>query len=129
MRMEFFSSKQQAEWDSGKLDRQLEKIVIWAQEQVLPDWSFLVTCILRSEGEDHALKGTGVHTVWRAIDIRTQGQDPGVVDLITRRINAHWTYDSKRPRLPVAYSKPHGTGPHLHIQTHPRTVAVPEVSA
>ena len=88
-------------------------------------WSpAFVTCIFRTPLEDKALGGTGIHSSWRAVDIRTAagGISDATVDDVVQWANSHYCYNPKVPRIPVAYAKPHGSGPHLHIQVHPSTV-------
>lgn len=36
-------------------------------------------------------------------------------------VNAVWVYDPARPDKQCAFSAPHGTGPHLHLQVHQNT--------
>lgn len=62
------------------------------------------------------------HCVWRAADIRIRGINPAVVKELADWVNSRWVYNPSDARnLPVADAKPHGTGPHIHLQTHPAT--------
>ena len=100
--------------------------VFWTLVNLWPDESLSVTSIGRSWTQDKKLGGSGVHAAgppWRAMDIsiRTlkggQAGAEGLADLI----NDMWVYDPRRPTKPVCYAKPHGDGPHIHLQVHPRT--------
>ena len=93
----------------------------WPHEQAR------VTSIFRSPEEDQKLGGSGVHAApppYRAVDLA--GVMPGSVGWeelarIAEAVNADWLYDPGRPRIHVAVGNRHGTGPHLHLQVHPRT--------
>lgn len=84
--------------------------------------------IHRTQAENDAVgsKST-VHVVgppFRAVDIRTRiegGDFQAKADAVAAKINARWIYDPARPKMVVAYSDVHGTGPHLHVQVHPNT--------
>lgn len=120
--MEFESDRQEAEWSNPAVHPKLRELVAAAEEYAATKrWAWLVTSIWRSPAEDAALEGSGVHTEWRALDIRTRDVSAQVVADVTRWINDRWKYDPTRPDLRVAISEPHGTGPHLHLQVHERT--------
>lgn len=44
------------------------------------------------------------------------------MERIAGSVNGLWSYDPNRPGKLVVYAKPHGTGPHLHLQVHPNTI-------
>ncbi len=88
-----------------------------------------ITCVHRRP-EERIPNESGVHTVgppFRAVDIRirnladTSAAAQEKADAIATAVNARWVYDPSRPKLQVVVSKLHGTGPHLHCQSHPRT--------
>lgn len=92
-----------------------------------PDGYLRVTSINRSKKQNE-LSGAKslIHVVgppYRAMDISIHGLTGGqekaqeMCDLL----NDIFVYDPQRPTKPVAYCKPHGTGPHIHLQVHPRT--------
>lgn len=84
----------------------------------------VVTSIYRTLEENRAAKAKSiVHCVTphRAADIRVWGMSAKLLQQVVTELNARWQYDPTRPRYPVAYSEPHGTGPHLHVQVHPNT--------
>jgi len=85
-------------------------------------WLPLVTSFIRTKEEDDELGGSGIHVEGRALDFRTRGIPKTVVDWAVSYVNGKYQYDPERPALPVAYAKPHGNGPHLHLQVHNRTV-------
>jgi hypothetical protein len=85
------------------------------------DWRFFVTCIFRTKEEDAVLEGSGIHTAWRGLDVRTRDISRDAVQDLTDHINDQWVYDPRRPTLVVLYSRPHGSGPHAHFQVHPNT--------
>jgi hypothetical protein len=122
--MRFATQRIEGEWDSGLLFPLTREIVAAAQRYAWERWSwaFFLTCIFRTSAEDSALEGSGVHVAWRAVDVRTRNADPDAVADVTAFVNRAFTYDPVRPRLAVAYAKPHGSGPHLHIQAHMRTI-------
>ncbi len=91
-----------------------------------PGKNMIVTSIYRTREEDQELGGSGVHATipHRAIDIRVSnlsGDFQAKAEEVADIINAFWTYDTERPTKNVAISKVHGTGPHVHVQVHPRT--------
>lgn len=99
---------------------------------VLAYWrapTFSIKSIYRTPEHDRSLGGSGVHATrpHRAIDIGIRMLAPtksamwGAACVISRRINREFQYDPTRPHLKVAVCKPHGTGPHIHLQVHPRT--------
>lgn len=84
---------------------------------------FRVTCIYRTPEEDSAAKGRhGVHCLWRAVDVGAHEVSAFMRDDVADHINKRFTYDPARPDMVVAYAEPHGTGLHVHFQTHPNTV-------
>lgn len=98
-------------------------LIMWPAPQLA------VTSIHRTEEENKAAMAKSIiHVVgppYRAIDIRVRNlgeffQDQA--ESLAKRLNMLWQYDPTRPNKPVAYAKTHGTGPHIHLQSHPRTV-------
>ncbi len=86
----------------------------------------VITSIYRTKTEDVRLGGSGVHSAkpHRALDIRVKnlvGDFQEKADEVAAILNANWAYDPDRPHLRVAISKVHGSGPHLHLQVHPKT--------
>ena len=98
---------------------------------LLPLWPspFTITSIYRTPAEDAALSGSGIHstTPHRALDFRIRNLSPSTPVMWRRArslahpINSRWQYDPSRPHLKVLLIRPHGTGPHAHLQVHPRT--------
>ena len=92
-----------------------------------PDGTIRITSIHRSKAQNELAGAKSlIHVVgppYRAIDVSIRGltgsQDKAqaMCDLL----NDIFVYDPQRPDKPVAYCKPHGTGPHIHLQVHPRT--------
>lgn len=121
--LKFASDRVEREWEDARLSRKLKQMVLeaasYAQERW--QWSFTITSIFRNAEEDAALNASGIHVVWRAVDVRTRGQPKAVVDDVTQFINRRWVYDPSRPALKVCFAEPHGTGPHGHYQVHPKT--------
>lgn len=94
-------------------------------------WRLVITSVYRNRREDIAVGGTGrgVHTLWRAVDIRTRDVRARLVADLKRSLDERWVYDPMRidpvtgeSTYPLCYVKPHGTGPHFHLQVHPETV-------
>ena len=132
--MLFKSDRIAAEWADPLLNQKLKSIVTAAAERALQrwDWEFFITCIHRTPEENDALYGgrgdhlTGVHVVWRGVDVRTRGVDPSAVLDITTNVNDSWLYDSAREGMLVALpegGKDFGSsGAHLHFQVSPVTI-------
>lgn len=114
------------EWESGRLDRKLTEIANRVFEFMWGRWGWepTITSIFRTKEEDEELEGHGVHPAWRALDIRTSDEKPEAVEDVVNFVNSRWHYDPVRPRLVVAYAKPHGTGPHIHLQVSWATTEV-----
>lgn len=122
----FKDDRQRLEWNDSRLNPLLKRIVSEsANASTGLGWvgDFMLTSIYRTPEEDKAYGGTGVHTAWRAVDVRTSGQSAAAIAAVTKFANDKWIYDPARPKLEVCDSSPHGTGPHLHFQTHPQTEA------
>lgn len=125
----FASFRQEQEFGSGKLPVLLLDIIENAAEYAVTTWGwiFCVTSIFRTPEENaQALAKTAIHCYWRAVDIRTRGCEQEWIDDVTNWINDRFIYDPRRPALPVAYSAPHGDGPHLHLQVCEDTMPRPE---
>lgn len=91
-------------------------------------WRLVLTCVWRSKAEDRKLKGSGIHCAWRAVDWRTRDVPDGLVRDLRRGLDERWVYDPTRidpetgqSTYPLCYIRPHGTGPHFHLQVHPET--------
>lgn len=116
--------KQLMEWPD--LDHRAVTI-FWALVNLWPAASLYITSIFRTRRADRKLGGSGVHATkpHRAIDvsIRVLNTDPKVAQEMAEKmcevLNSLWIYDPTRPAKPVVYCKPHGTGPHIHLQVHP----------
>jgi hypothetical protein len=121
--MKFVSTRVEEEWDDPRLARKVREIVTEAAEYARAkfNWEFTLTSIFRTPAEDAALRASGIHVDWRAVDVRTRGQRQEVIDDVTNHINNAWVYDPTRPNLKVCFSEPHGSGPHAHYQVHPRS--------
>ncbi len=125
----FASLRQEQEWASPSLHALLKSVMEEIAEYGVTTWGWLpcITSIFRTPAENTAAQAkTLIHCDWRAADVRTRGIDQAMVDDVTGWANARWIYDPIRPSLPVVYSAEHGTGPHMHVQVHPRTVRRPE---
>lgn len=121
--MKFASLRIEAEWNDPRLSPMVRAIVTEAADHALEryEWEFTLTSIQRSDEEDQALGGSGVHVAWRAVDVRTRDRHIWMAERVGEWINERWRYDSRRPRLQCCVYKPHGTGRHLHVQVHPNT--------
>jgi hypothetical protein len=121
--MLFETPRIEVEWNSDSLFPMTRVIVHDAQAYALArwNWTFFLTCIWRSITEDTQLEGSGIHSAWRAVDVRDRDQAADAIADVTKYLNGKYVYDPGRPRLVVCYSKPHGSGPHLHLQAHQRT--------
>lgn len=75
----------------------------------------------RTPEEDAKLGGHGMHPAWRSVDVRIAHWREARALALVAYINARWQYDPSRPGKVVAYVDPHGTGPHIHFQTHALT--------
>lgn len=99
--------------------------------EIWPAETCNVTSIYRTpEEEDQIERATGhptsrIHTAprpHRAIDLSVRGLSSSDCETMARAVNSRWTYDPQRPQLRCVVWKPHGTGPHFHLQTHERTL-------
>lgn len=121
--MKFASKRIEDEWFSGSLFPMTAEIVKAGQDHVYDrwGWEFVLTCVWRSVVEDAQYEGSGIHPAWRAVDVRDRDIHPEAVDDLTSFLNQQYVYDRTRTWLTVCYSKPHGSGPHVHIQAHMNT--------
>lgn len=113
-----------AEW--GNIHPTLDK-VFWTLLNLWPASSLRITSLNRSRQRDRQLGGSGVHAAgppWRAVDIgirvldTVRGGAQTEAERLADLVNSMWVYDPTRPHLPVCYAKPHGDGPHIHLQVH-----------
>lgn len=105
---------------------------------IMLDWDstapLVITRIGATREEDEALGGSGIHAAgppWRALDfgIRALGSDfQARADALSDKIAAKWIYDPARPHLRVLVTKPHGTGPHGHVQVGGSTTRVEAIA-
>lgn len=123
--MKFKTKRIENEWKDDKLAKTLKEIVDEAAKYAKKKWKwdFFLTSIFRTPEEDVALHASGIHTSWRAVDVRTKDQKKEAVDDVSDFINKKWTYDPKRPNMKVCFKEPHGNNIHAHFQVHPNTVA------
>lgn len=120
--MKFLTPRLEAEWKDKRLALTTKLVLADAAARAAKlGWEFTITCIYRTPAEDMAVNGSGIHVDWRAVDIRTRDQKLDTVERVVAETNNAWQYDPARPLMVVAYAKPHGTGPHLHIQTCAKT--------
>jgi len=125
-------ARQAIEWRN--LDVRLGLVI----DDVLKAWPsvrLVIGDIFRTEEEECAIerqtgkKPSGIHKTipHRSIDVQSHNLADGVGERwaicqeVAEGINTLWIYDPSRPSMVVAYAGRHGTGPHLHLQTHPRT--------
>jgi hypothetical protein len=131
--LEFKSDRIRDEWASGKLDPLLAAIVLASAQfsATILNRVPQLTCIWRSAAEEEEIfrevgvLPSGVHQVWRGVDIHADTWKDPITQQVADWINARWVYDSIRPTYKVALWEPHGTGPHLHIQTCHSGITVP----
>lgn len=101
-------------------------------------WVPCITSIWRSPAEqaevdrNSAVMGrpkgsTSPHSVWQAVDFRTRGVRQAIVDGMVKWAQERWEYNPADPSKPVAYAKPHGDGPHLHLQVKPGVTRLRDV--
>lgn len=95
---------------------------------IWPDADLDVTCIHRTPEEEAAAGGkSGIHVAgppFRAIDVRVKnlpGDPQQAAEDLGAKVNARYVYDPARPGMLCAFTAPHGTGPHIHLQVHPAT--------
>jgi hypothetical protein len=121
--MRFLTDRQRQEYMNGKLHPVCFAILSELEELACGyvQWEPLITCIYRTPQEDADVSGHGIHTAWRAVDIRHFDVPDEDWKAICHLINRKWIYDPARIDIPVAYFEPHGTGPHIHLQSHPAT--------
>lgn len=121
--VKFASERIETEWSLDILSPTTKEIAeAWANWLNLRGYTPTITCIFRTMKEEKAAGAkTTLHHNWRAVDFRTKDIPESMVAKACAAVNLAYTYDPARPHLTVAYSAPHGTGPHCHIQSHPAT--------
>lgn len=128
----FKNSEIEEQWDNDVRKHPMLEIVIDdLVEAVYEEFGWLptMTSFIRSPEEDKELGGSGIHPTGRAADLRTRGVAKQAVAWAVSYLNGKYEYDPRRPSMPVAYAKPHGNGPHLHVQVHNATVLRPAFKA
>ena len=103
-------------------DPRLQGILLYVARE-WPPAEMIVGDIYRTEAEEVLAGGvSGIHRQppqYRAIDVRVTnlpGDPQQAADAIGARVNAQYVYDPARPAKLVAFTAPHGTGPHIHLQ-------------
>ena len=98
-----------------------DAFVVWP----FPIWT--LGSVYRPYHEERSKSRSGIHGTddldgqgHRAIDGPTP--DWPIAQDVAKYVNARWIYDPLRPRKLVAYAAEHGTGSHVHFQTHANTV-------
>jgi hypothetical protein len=126
--MRFVSGDLEVQWDSGeghgvKIHPVLIELAgdFCRYAFTAHGWIPEVTSIVRSKEDDAALGGTAIHTLGRALDIRTRSIPPQIIVDCKAYIDKHWRYDKMRPKMSTCITKPHGSGPHVHLQVHANT--------
>ena len=118
------TARQAREW--GNIHPMLQKVVL----ACLREWpvaTMEVSCIYRTEAENVAAGArTKVHVTkpHRAVDLRIRtlpGDFQAKAYAVQDAVRPLFRYDPSRPHLQVVTAKPHGTGPHIHCQVHPKT--------
>ncbi len=109
-----------------QIDSRLRRIFYTLVYDLWPgDVPVTITSIYRTSEENVAAGGHpfSVHTVkpTRGIDLRIWQLKPRDISDIPKALNEKYIYDPRRPTMPVCYSRPHGNGPHFHLQSHPAT--------
>lgn len=121
--LSYKTDRQESEFSSGKLDPFLYYITAkagafwWERNRCY----LLITDIYRTPYEDQAVEGHGIHSAWRAVDVHADSWTDKRCAILADWLNFQYIYDPSRPDMKVALWEPHGTGPHLHLQTHPNT--------
>jgi len=110
-----------------RCDTKLQGIFTW----LVYNWpiaEMYVGDIYRTNEENIAADAKSlIHVVgppYRAIDLHVtnlSGDPQKNADAIGALVNARYIYDPARPEKLVAFTQPHGTGPHVHLQVHPNT--------
>lgn len=122
--MIFASLRQQTEFIDMRVPNLLREIVLDCATVALDKckWNFRITSCFRTQEENADAGGkTLIHCLWRAIDVGAADVEQEWIDFITDYANTKWVYDPSRPKIPVCYSAPHGSGPHLHFQVCDQT--------
>jgi hypothetical protein len=108
-------------------DPKLQDILVWLADNWVPA-DMVVGDVHRTAAENAAAEAkTDIHVVgppYRATDIHVSnlpGDPQKAAEAIGALVNARYVYDPARPTMVVAYTVPHGTGPHVHLQVHANT--------
>jgi len=114
--LHFASERQRDEWEDHRIPGIVRAAVFYIADA---RWSELqaptvVTSVWRSEAEERALGGKGVHLDFRAVDLDADEEVMQVEEAIRDRTNRFFpTGLSEMPRVAPLR---HGTGPHFHVQ-------------
>lgn len=129
----FASLRIEREFADGRLDKRVREITLEAAGFAYEELGRILDLgsIYRTNAEEAAIaEATGkptshIHVAWRAVDVRVRNLSTTAVAAIEDYLNARWIYDPtplpERRKLTVAFSAAHGTGPHIHLQSHPLT--------
>lgn len=125
----FASIRIEREWSDGRLDRRVREVVLDAAEFLYEEFGVIADLgsIYRTNGEEADISiatgkpTTHIHVAWRAVDIRVRNLTRTMIDALVAYLKARWIYDPTRPQLDVVFAEKHGTGPHIHLQSHPLT--------
>lgn len=109
-------------------DSRLQDILIDLAESHWPEPTLdcRITCIHRTTAEEAAAGSvSGIHMMGpphRAVDVGGANLTQQQLDGTANAINAVWEYDPTRLNKLVCFVRPHGTGPHFHLQVCAGTV-------
>lgn len=107
---------------SRSLHPTMEEILIWIYRHQWPSDADMV--VTRIADPDPNQK-TAIHTAGpphRAVDLRLFNIGAFQAGRIAEAVNREWTYDPTRPALRCCIVHDAGSGNHIHLQVHNRTV-------
>ena len=121
--MKFKTDRIREEWESGNINKTLvDKINIWLSwlKYRSPDYEPTITDIYRTEQEYKDIyndtdKKPGIHSYWRAVDIRTNDM-PDKLAYDSAQFFNSIPYDFKRPKMKTCIYGDDRHKDHLHIQ-------------
>ena len=123
--MEIIFSNQNDRYHYKKLIEPLKEILSWLDIYLSKSKAMrlIYTSIYRPYDEERAKGRSGIHGLYRAVDvvIHEDGRefDQADYDRMAYLLNITFAYGDNKHQICV--SAPHGTGKHLHIQARPET--------
>ena len=121
--LRFASDRIETQFLSGRMHPKLAWLLLAVAQDSFAQHGYrpMLTSIYRTPSEDSAVGGHGIHSTWRACDIRVSDMSDKVRDTVFATAG-RFVYDPDRPALAVAILEQNAiAGPHIHLQVHHKT--------